>query len=147
MPHTQDKVKLWPSAARFPKPEKPSSFSSATYLQSLLAQVDHAAIAARMKQARLDAGLHQRDVAERFDTHENTVQNWENGYKSKKSGQHMWPVPWNRLPELAELYGVTTGWLQWGDEPASQVEAQADRLADAIERLNTVLELLERKLA
>ena len=111
-----------------------------------MAQVDHAAIAKRLKQARLDAGLHQRDVADRFETHENTVQNWENGYKSKKSGQHVWPVPWNKLPDLAELYGVTTAWLQWGEE-GTQVEAQADRLAEAIEQLVAVLRLLERKLA
>lgn len=111
-----------------------------------MSTLDRAAISARLKQARFASGITQREVAARFGVHENTVQLWENGQKNKKTKQREWSVPWERLDDLADLYDVTTDWIQHGAR-VSPLEAQADRLADVIEKLNEVLDRLEKRLA
>lgn len=147
--HSHNPVKGWHSPTRQTKVRNERTFSSSAYLEALMNAVDRGAICSRLKHARKEARLSQREVAERFAVHENTVQLWENGQKNKR-GVHAYSVPWDRMDDLAEMYGVTVGWVRHGDSPPlnrpSPVEAQLERFSAAIDRLVNVLERFEDRL-
>lgn len=86
------------------------TFSSGRYLADLMAELDRAAISARISEARdRRAGLTQPELAELLSVHWRTIQDWE----SPKNAT----VPWDRLGEIAEATGVTKEWLLHGDQP------------------------------
>lgn len=62
-------------------------------------------IGARLKQARQDAGLTQREVARRFDVTIGSIQAWE--YEKAQ-------LNLRRAIELCDLYGITLEWLAYG---------------------------------
>jgi transcriptional regulator with XRE-family HTH domain len=107
-----------------------------------MATVDRGEISARIKQAREEAGIRQREVADRFSVHENTVQLWENGQKNKR-GQHVWSVPWDRLEDL---YGVSATWLRTGEESVS-VQAELRDLREEVAAVRALIEELVRQRA
>ncbi|HZO48674.1 MAG TPA: helix-turn-helix transcriptional regulator [Gaiellaceae bacterium] len=86
----------------------------------------------RIAQARHEAGLSQREVAERIGVITRAYQNYEAGIR----------IPWRKLDPIAAALGTSKEWLLRGEagEPASPSELVA-RLGE-IERL--LRELLER---
>ncbi len=100
-----------------------STFSSASYLASLMAELDRAAISARIRQARKQAGFRNRnDIADLLHVHPRTIEDWENPKHQN--------VPWDRLDEIAKTTGVTREWLLHGER-----EEEEDVLASLAVRL------------
>lgn len=117
-------------------------FQSGPYLATLFgaeAPVDaylEQQICARIKQARVEAGFTQEDMAALLNV---TTRAWQN-YEHIR-------VPFRRLAEIAKLSGVTQEWLLHGDAPESQT--LADRLreleatvAESVALMREALELL-----
>jgi transcriptional regulator with XRE-family HTH domain len=92
----------------------------------------------RLKEARRNAGITQRKLAELlgFSSHHVTVARWEAG---------KYEIDYTTLARIAEILGVTQGWLLGEDDPqqedqpvdtklatASDVQASADKIAGAI---------------
>ena len=138
--HTMHTVKPHTKDSLTPRTH-PVKFSSAAYLAALMEELDKAAICGRIKQARVEAGLEQQQLGDLLDppVHYRTVQTWESAKQQR--------VPYDRLGEIAQVTGVTKEWLLHGDQVPTQVEVQADRLADAIEKLVVVLGRLDQHLA
>ena len=75
------------------------------------------AIAQRIKEARLGAGLHQFEVAERCGVSRGAVSNWENGQGIRSQ----------KLIEYARVVGVPAEWLITGGRiAASEMASSAD---------------------
>lgn len=117
------------------------TFRSGDYLRSLMAELDHAQISLRLKQARtrtavVDSAGHKRKLsqdrmADLMHVHRRTVEDWENPKHPN--------VPFERLDEWAQITGVTKGWLLLGDEaPESQT------LAGEVRELRLMVERLLR---
>lgn len=103
-----------------------STFTSASYLATLMAELDRAAISTRIRQARKEAGFRNRDeIAELLHVHRRSIEDWENPKHPN--------VPWDRLDEIAGACGVTRDWLLHG-EP----EGEADELASLALRLESL---------
>ena len=78
----------------------------------------------RLKEERLKAKLNQKELAELVGVCQNTVWNWE-----QSNGR--FPKP-NQIRELAEIFGVTTKWLETGlgertPEEASKKQEEAKK--------------------
>lgn len=125
VPHIKHEVKTWPRDPSSQIAKSSPTFRSGPYLHRLLAELDRAAICRRIAQAREEAGLTQPELADALDppVHFRTVQTWETGQKDKK-GVQRWPVPFDRLDEIARITGVTKDWLLHGEE---QPDAKALR--------------------
>jgi transcriptional regulator with XRE-family HTH domain len=82
-----------------------------------MAELDRAAIALRLAQAREEAGLTQEELAELLDLHWRTIQN----YESPKVDR----IPFGLLGQWAEATGVTREWLLFGEELVAQEEVRA----------------------
>lgn len=67
-------------------------------------------LAKRIREARLNAGLKQVQLAAQLDVTQATVANYERGYTSPSLG---------KVSELARITGVDLGWLIDGDEEAT----------------------------
>lgn len=115
------------------KTRKVRTFSSATYLTKLMAELDRASICGRIAQAREEAGLTQPELGEVLGVHWRTIQTWE----SIKTPR----VPWDRLDEIARTTGTTKDWLLHGREPEvapledPAVVARLDRIERLLEAL------------
>src|SRR5947209_1713973 len=96
------------------------TFGSGPYLEKLMAELDRAAISARIKQARREAGLSQRELADLLHGHWRTVQEWENVKNPN--------VPWDRLEDIARATGRDRNWLLHDDQatPETITSLQAD---------------------
>lgn len=70
----------------------------------------------RMKQARLEAGLSQAELARQLGAGQSTIASIENG-RNQSSG---------RLVEIAQLLQVNPAWLAGGQEPRRQLSTAMD---------------------
>jgi DNA-binding transcriptional regulator YiaG len=108
------------------------TFSSSRYLAKLMAELDRAAICARIAEARETAGLTQPELAEVLEppVHWRTVQTWE----SLKDPR----VPWDRLDEIARVTGRTKEWLLHGEEtvPAGELTQKLVGLQSSVDALD-----------
>ncbi len=102
-------------------PRAGRSFSSDTYLASLMAELDRAQISGRIRRARKESGYRsQKELGDVLHVHWRTVQDWEN----EKSGN----VPFDRLDEIAKATDKSKFWLLHGrDEPSSEGDAAATK--------------------
>lgn len=97
-----------------------STFSSARYLASLMAELDRAAISTRIREARKQAGFRNRnDIADLLHVHPRTIEDWENAKHQN--------VPWDRLDEIARVTGVSREWLLHGEPEEAEDELMAIR--------------------
>lgn len=120
-------------------------FRGGEYVANLMAELNRLAIAQRVQQAREEAGLKQREVAEALQVHWRTVQNWES--------QANPIVAWDRLDELSDLLGVSKPWLIHGEETiretnrlADRLEALEEKVADGFEAIEAAIEQLAEQL-
>lgn len=92
----------------------------------------------RIKQARLEAGLKQHELADLIGVGMRQIQYYEAGESD----------PYRKLKKIAEVTGKTVGWLLRGDdEPTPQGRQEGeDRLAEIVERLDRLDESLRRLL-
>ena len=115
------------------------TFSSSVYLESLMVELERAAISTRIKQARRRTGLPQRELADLMHVHWRTIQEWENP-RAKT-------LPIDRLQELAGLLNSSAEWLLYGDktpvfEP-SEAEEIKQSISDLRKRVDQMIGLLE----
>ncbi len=82
-------------------------------------------IGARIKQARLEAGLTQSDLAGMGSFSYRSVQGWETGER----------IPFRHFEELSRLLRKSSEWFLYGEEADSTVE---DRYEMLLERLGQV---------
>ena len=103
------------------------TFRSGPYLEAVFTaggRVDaytERQICARIKQARIEAGMTQKDLAGYLDVEIKTVQNYERNR-----------VPFRRLEEIAKLTRVSHDWLLRG---APQTPANQELSADVLDAL------------
>lgn len=102
------------------------------------------AVAQRLREARKAAGLTQAEVASRIGVNRRAIHEWEAG---------TWQ-PHRALPELAEVYGVSTSFLSFGVEPASvELQQLREQLAavqakvDQVEKVGSDLVALRNDVA
>jgi transcriptional regulator with XRE-family HTH domain len=104
-----------------------ATFTSATYLATLMAELDRAKISERIRLARKQAGFRNRhDLADVLQVHWRTVEDWENPKHQN--------VPWDRMQELADVLNVEKHWLLHGD-PEPRPGADAEALTEIARRL------------
>ena len=82
-------------------------------------------IGARIKQARLEAGLTQNELAGMGTFSYRSLQGWETGER----------IPFKHFAELSQLLRKTSEWFLYGDEPDSTTEGRYEEL---LERLGQV---------
>jgi transcriptional regulator with XRE-family HTH domain len=82
-------------------------------------------IGARIKQARLEAGLTQNDLAGMGSFSYRSVQGWETGER----------IPFKHFAELSQLLRKSSEWFLYGEEADSTAE---DRYEMLLERLGQV---------
>ena len=104
------------------------AFRGGAYVANLMSELSRVGISQRIKQARLEAGLKQHEIADVLHVHRNTIQNWESQTN---------PItPWDRLGEIGDVLGVSRDWLIHGDHRGvDPQDATALRLGDAIRAL------------
>lgn len=114
MPHTSDTYKERHISRSATGSRTSRTFSSGAYLERLMAELDRAAICARIAQARTEAGLTQPELGEAMapPVHWRTVQTWESVKEPR--------VPWARLNEIASLTGKSKEWLLHGEEATAE---------------------------
>jgi len=81
-------------------------------------QFDPIEIGARIKQARLEAGLTQEELAGLGKFSSRSVQGWESGAR----------IPFKHIAELGMLLRKTSEWFLYGDEPDSTTETRYEEL-------------------
>lgn len=108
--------------------------------QHNVAELERAAIAARIKQARKEAGLSQPEMAEAIGVIPRTYQN----YESVKDPR----TPWGLMNEIATVTGKTTEWLIHGDRKAPDLlgVAAADQVDGGFEEFRGHVADLEERL-
>ena len=81
-------------------------------------------ICARIKQARIEAGFTQQEIADLLNMSMRGYQN----YESER-------VPWRDLDKIADLTGKTQIWFLRGDDPATPSQPHDDlyRKVEAVE--------------
>jgi DNA-binding transcriptional regulator YiaG len=140
MPHTSDTFKGQHTKSSATDPCAPSTvFRSGPYLEKLfdrMAELDRAAICARISQAREEAGLTQPELGDSLSppVHWRTVQTWESVKKPR--------VPWDRLDDIARVTGTSKEWLLHGDLPTAPegIEGKLAELVDEVRRLAGLLD-------
>lgn len=111
-------------------PYSPRIVPARDIVDELMDQVRRVQIAERIKQAREDADLTQRELADLLQVHPRTVQNWE---------AHKDPITaHDRLGDVATFTGVSVEWLLFGDRQ-QQVESLTP---DLLQSAASALELL-----
>lgn len=80
-------------------------------------------LAERLAEARKNCGLTQGQVAEKLYITTQSVSSWECGNSIPDT---------EKLPELAELYGVTTDWLLCGRLPSGEIMEVTSNLSDRL---------------
>ena len=102
-----------------------------------MAELDRAAISARLAQSRDVAGLSQEDMSELLTVHVNTIQNWESLKKRT--------IPFDRLDEWAALTNTSKAWLLHGEEAKPPEVGDAEWRERIEERLDEILRRLEAR--
>lgn len=96
----------------------------------LVAQLDPAAIRARIRQARKEAGLTQEQLAALIERHKRTIENYERVR-----------VPdFSELNKIARVLNRPVEWFLHGDQP------DRDEVLEAIDDLRSTLEQVDRKI-
>jgi transcriptional regulator with XRE-family HTH domain len=97
-----------------------------------MAELERAAIASRIKEARKEAGLSQPEMAAALDVIPRTYQNYESVSNPR--------TPWGLLNQIATVTGKTTEWLIHGERQS------APRLVDTLNgNSRSQLDRLEKK--
>lgn len=94
-----------------------------------MAPIDKEAVCARIKEARIAAGLTQSEAAALLDVGPRTYQNYEADR-----------VPWELLPQVAEITGRDLMWLLRGDD--DETIAERERLMRVEAKLDDLLRRL-----
>lgn len=100
--------------------------------QQDMAELERAAIAARIKQARQEVGLSQPEMADALGVISRTYQN----YESQKEPR----TPWALMNQIAAVTGKTTEWLIHGNRTTAENGAGPDRLGAVEDRLVGLIE-------
>lgn len=95
-----------------------------TRLERRLTELEKAQISQRIKQARIQAGLTQRELADYLNVEARTVANYESSR-----------VPFRLLGKIAEATGTTSEWLLHGAVAESSTPATVEELAQLREDL------------
>lgn len=106
-----------------------------TAAERRMTELERAEISARIKEARLTAGLTQDELADLLDVQQRSVANYESVR-----------VPWRLIDKIAEVTGRTVEWLLYGRDPADVTdEERMDRLETSVGQMVQMLEeLLDR---
>ena len=80
-------------------------------------------LASRLAEARKNSGLTQGQAADKLHVTTQSVSSWETGNSIPDT---------DRLPEIAELYSVTTDWLLSGKRPSPEVVEITSHLSDRL---------------
>lgn len=100
-----------------------------------MAELQKEEIPGRIRQARIEAGLTQNEIAELLDV---AMRTWQN-YESHR-------VPWSLINQIAKITGKSPEWLLHGEpEPTPDLMGNLGR-ADQLDRIERRLEALEAKL-
>lgn len=92
---------------------------------------DAKAIGERLKRARLEAGLNQRELAERLEVSERSISAYENGDV----------VPWRHMRPLEDVLECSKSWILHGNEAQHKSREGSPQSAD----LEARVEALERR--
>lgn len=105
--------------------------------RAYLNEQDKLELCARVKQARIEAGLEQREIGEMLEppVEDRTIRNYESTRP-----------PFRYLRQWAEITNVTYDWLLRGDEPET-APASAAVQATVLQRLDRIEAQLTRLLA
>lgn len=133
--HSQGTVKGRHSVTAATSSRNVHTFRSGPYLEKLMAELNRAEICRRIAQARDDATLTQPELADLMGVHYRTIQLWETGEKHKKTKEHRWTVPWDRLEEIGRITDVSRDWLLHGREFIAPAEGESVGLHVVLERL------------
>lgn len=99
-----------------------------------MAELQRQEITARIREARTEAGLTLKEMAEALDVVERTYWN----YEDSRDGQGR--VPWNLLGRISEITGKSKTWLLHGDTPDVMGAMQGDRaILDRLDRIEGLL--------
>jgi transcriptional regulator with XRE-family HTH domain len=91
--------------------------SRGTKMERRMSELERAAICARIKQARIEAGLTQEELADLLHVRQRTIHNYETDR-----------VPWRMIGKIAEVTGRPTEWLLHGD--AAMPSGDAGEIAE-----------------
>lgn len=107
-----------------------------------MAEIEREAIAARIRQAREEAGLSQTEMAEAIGVIPRTYQNYESLTRPR--------TPWGSMNDIAKITGKSTEWLIHGDNATpelfakvssvGQVDAGFEEFRAYVQELNTKLD-------
>lgn len=95
-----------------------------------MADDERQGIGARIAAARREAGLTQRELADRLGVTTRSIQNYESGSI----------VPYKHLRRIEVLARRRVGWILSGDGSDDSVSAHLERLEQAIQRHSALLE-------
>ena len=102
--------------------------------QQDVAELERAAIASRIKQARLEAGLSQPEMADAVGVIARTYQNYESASNPR--------TPWGLMNQIATVTGKTTEWLIHGEGTETPdlmaVARSSDDLSSHLQRLEEI---------
>lgn len=122
------------------KPRQPRTFRAGLYLNKTftaaerrMTELERAQISARIKEARLTAGLTQDELADLLDVQQRSVANYESVR-----------VPWRLIDRIAEVTGRTTEWILYGRDPGEA--SGEERLAHLEEMVAKMILMLEQQL-
>lgn len=97
---------------------KAHTFSSGSYLERLMGELDRASIALRLAEARERAGLTQEELGDLLHVHWRTIQNYESPRIDR--------IPWDRLDEWGRITDTTKEWLLHGDPGAEEASLMSE---------------------
>jgi transcriptional regulator with XRE-family HTH domain len=89
---------------------------------------DKVEIGARIKQARLESGLTQEELAGMGSFSYRSIQGYETGER----------IPFKHFPELSQLLRKPTVWFLYGDEPDDSIEEIKTRFDELLARVKLI---------
>ena len=117
------------------KVKKMRTFRSGPYLNELFARAGRmddylqAEICARIREARIGAGMTLEEMADALGIGQRAYWNYEHSR-----------VPFRRLRDIAELTGRSQGWFLHGDLPAATDPSGLDAIRDGVRALEQSME-------
>jgi transcriptional regulator with XRE-family HTH domain len=98
-----------------------------------MAQLDAEGISARIREARLEAGLTQEQLADLLHVHKKTVENYEHG-----------SINYRALNHLSAIVGKPVEWLLHGEDATRPIPEDLQALRREVEHLQAAVdEILE----
>ena len=104
---------------------------SGTKLERRMTELERARISERIKEARVQAGLTQEELADLLHVRSRTIANYEAGR-----------VPWRLLGQIAEATGRTQEWLLHGEPAAAEATTLQAEVTALREQVAEIRELL-----